>query len=161
MRPAARVELGYFLLVWEFTSLRMKPQVHTLTSPPVPNYTFSPDLFLLPVLAPPEAPKPVQFWNPDTALCSAATGNPSPRPVVHPPRHPGLQSRPPPSTAWPLNATLPWSPKSSHFPSVRALQPVARAIESCLSSTLVPKLKPLQEVLHWSLKEDWTPYGGL
>ena len=118
MSPAACVEFGYFLLVWEFTSLRMKPQVHTLTSPPVPNYTLSPDLFLLPVLAPPEAPKPVQFWDLDTALCSAATGNPSPRPVVRPPRHPGLQSGPPPSPAWPLNATVPWSPKSNHFPSV-------------------------------------------
>ena len=58
---ATHVELPCSLLAWEFTSLRMKPQVHTLTSPSAQNYTFSPDLFLLPVLAQLAAPKPVQF----------------------------------------------------------------------------------------------------
>lgn len=49
MSPATCVELGYFLIIWKFTSLRMKPQVHTMTSPPVQTNTFSPDCFSSPL----------------------------------------------------------------------------------------------------------------
>lgn len=136
--PATRVELPCSLLAWEFTSLRMKPQVHTLTSPSAQNYTFSPDLFLLPVLAQVAAPKPVQFWDLDTALFSAATCNPSPRPVFRPLI---IQaSRSPPSPAWLLAATVSWAAKSNRSLPIESM---IRRIKASPSSTPCTQAKTL------------------
>ena len=115
------VECPYSFLIWESTSLKMKPRKFTPWLLNLSNTTHSPQTCSFPVLAQPAVSTPVQFWNLDTSLSSVVTYNPSPHPVFSLIHHTGLPSKPPPPPSRPLTISLPWSPNSTHLQSITSL----------------------------------------